>query len=176
MATTYKIDPAHSSAHFSIRHMMITNVRGTFTGITGTVIYDATNLGASSVEAEIDASTINTGDEKRDAHVKSSEFLDVEKYTKITFKSKSITKAGDDAKIMGDLTIHGVTRGVVIAAEPLAPETKDPWGGIRTGTTATTKIKRSDFDLNWNSALETGGFVLGDELKLTLEVQLVKIE
>jgi polyisoprenoid-binding protein YceI len=176
MATTYKIDPAHSSAHFSIRHMMITNVRGTFSGITGTVIYDATNLGASSVEAEIDASTINTGDEKRDAHLKSPDFLDVEKYPKITFKSKSIAKAGDDVKVVGDLTIHGVTREAGITAEPLAPETKDPWGGIRTGTTATTKIKRSDFGLTWNSALETGGFVLGDELKLTLDIQLVKVE
>ncbi|MCU1259706.1 MAG: YceI family protein [Bryobacterales bacterium] len=156
--------------------MMITNVRGTFSGITGTVIYDAANLGASSVEAEIDASTINTGDEKRDAHLKSPDFLDVEKYPKITFKSKSIAKAGDDVKVTGDLTIHGVTREVVITAEPLAPETKDPWGGIRTGTTATTKIKRSDFGLTWNSALETGGFVLGDELKLTLDIQLVKVE
>jgi polyisoprenoid-binding protein YceI len=174
MATTYQIDPAHSSAHFSVRHMMITNVRGTFSGVTGTVVYDPANLGASSIDATIDATTINTQDEKRDGHLKSPDFLDTAKYPTITFKSKSIAQAGGDVKITGDLTIHGTTKEAVLTAEPLAPEAKDPWGGTRTGTSATTKISREEFGLVWNAALETGGVMVGDDVKLTLDIQLTK--
>lgn len=173
MATTYQIDPAHSSAQFSVRHMMITNVRGTFSGVTGTVVYDPANLAASSIDATIDATTFNTNDEKRDGHVKSADFLDVATYPTMTFKSKSI--AGDgDLKITGDLTIHGTTKEVVLTAEPLAPEGKDPWGGTRTGTSASTKISRGDFGLTWNAALETGGVMVSDEVKITLDIQLTK--
>lgn len=172
--TTYKIDPAHSSAQFAVRHLMITNVRGAFSGVTGTVVYDPANIAASSIDATIDTTTFNTGDEKRDGHVKSAEFLDAAQYPTITFKSKSVAQDGDDLKVTGDLTIHGVTKEAVLTVEPLAPEAKDPWGGTRSGTSATTKISRKDFDLTWNAALETGGVMIGDDVKITLDIQLTK--
>jgi polyisoprenoid-binding protein YceI len=174
MKTTWKIDPAHSSAHFVVRHMMITNVRGGFSGVQGTAVYDPADLNGSSVDVTIDKNTLSTGDTNRDAHVKSAEFLDVENYPTITFKSKKITKDGDGLKIAGDLTLHGVTKEVTLNVEGPTEEQKDPWGNIRVGASATTKIKRSDFGLTWNAALETGGIMLGDDLKLELEVSLIK--
>lgn len=174
MKTTWKIDPAHSSAQFVVRHMMITNVRGGFSGVQGTVVYDPDDLNASSVDVIIDKNTLNTGDTNRDAHVKSAEFLDVEKYPTITFKSKKITKDGDGLKITGDLTVHGVTKEVGLNVDGPTGEQKDPYGNIRVGASATTKIKRSDFGLTWNAALETGGIMLGDDLKLEVDVSLIK--
>ncbi len=174
MKTTWKIDPAHSSAHFVVRHMMITNVRGGFSGVQGTVVYDPADLNGSSVEVTIDKNTLSTGDTNRDTHVKSAEFLDVENFPTITFKSKKITKDGDGLKIAGDLTLHGVTKEVTLNVDGPTEEQKDPWGNIRVGASATTKIKRSDFGLTWNAALETGGIMLGDDLKLELEVSLIK--
>ncbi len=174
MKTTWKIDPAHSSAHFVVRHMMITNVRGGFSGVQGTVVFDPADLNGSSVDVTIDKSTLSTGDANRDAHVKSAEFLDVENYPTITFKSKKITKDGDGLRIAGDLTLHGVTKEVTLNVDGPTEEQKDPWGNIRVGASATTKIKRSDFGLTWNAALETGGIMLGDDLKLELEVSLIK--
>ncbi len=174
MKTTWKIDPAHSSAHFVVRHMMITNVRGGFSGVQGTVVYDPADLNGSSVEVTIDKNTLSTGDTNRDTHVKSAEFLDVENFPTITFKSKKITKDGDGLKIIGDLTLHGVTKEVTLNVDGPTEEQKDPWGNIRVGASATTKIKRSDFGLTWNAALETGGIMLGDDLKLELEVSLIK--
>ena len=174
MKTTWKIDPAHSSAQFVVRHMMITNVRGGFSGIQGTVVYDPDDLNASSVDVTIDTNTLSTGDATRDSHVKSAEFLEVEKYPTITFKSKKIAKDGDGLKVTGDLTIHGVTKEVVLNVEGPSEEQKDPWGNIRVGASATTKIKRSDFGLTWNAALETGGIMLGDDLKLEVDVSLIK--
>ena len=174
MKTTWKIDPAHSSAHFVIRHMMITNVRGGFNGVQGTVVYDPADLGSSSVDVTIDKNSLSTGDATRDTHVKSADFLDVEKYPTITFKSKKITKDGDGLKVTGDLTIHGATKEVALNVEGPTGEQKDPYGNIRVGASATTKIKRSDFGLTWNAALETGGIMLGDDLKLELDVSLIK--
>ncbi len=174
MPTTYQIDPAHSNAHFAIRHMMVTNVRGSFSKVTGTVVYDEANPSATSINASIDATTLNTNDPNRDAHVKSPEFLDVAQYPAITFVSKKVDTSGDEWKVTGDLTIHGVTKEVVLNVEPLGAEGKDPWGGIRTGTTATTKISRSDFGVTYNAALETGGIMLGDELKITLDIEMTK--
>ena len=174
MKASYKIDPAHSSAHFSIRHLMISNVRGSFSGVQGTVVYDPENLGASSVDVVIDANTLNTADANRDVHVKSADFLDVEKYPTITFKSYSITKYGEDLHIAGELTIHGVTMPEVLKVEGPTEEQKDPWGNTRVGASARSKIKRSDFGLSWNAALETGGIVLGDDLKLEIDVSLIK--
>jgi polyisoprenoid-binding protein YceI len=175
MKTTYTIDSAHSGAHFTVRHMMITNVRGAFRNIKGTVVYDAENPADSRVEAEIDAATIDTREAQRDAHLRSADFLDVEKFPAITFRSTAIAGAGEgEWKVTGDLTIHGVTRTVVLNVEGLAPDGKDPWGNVRSGASATTKIKRSDFGLTWNAALETGGFLVGDELKIELELALVK--
>ena len=175
MKTTYTIDPTHSGAHFIVRHMMITNVRGAFRNIKGIVVYDAENPANSSVEAEIEAATIDTREAQRDAHLRSADFLDVEKFPAIVFRSTGIEAAGEgEWKVTGDLTIHGVTRPVVLNVEGPAPEGKDPWGNIRSGASATTRIKRSDFGLTWNAALETGGFLVGDELKIELELALVK--
>lgn len=174
MKTTYQIDPVHSSIQFSVRHLMISNVRGTFTGVKGTVVYDAANPAATTVEAEIDASTINTLDQNRDTHLRSADFMDVEKYPAMKFKSSKAEAGGNGLKLTGDLTIHGVTKPIVLAVEEITPEGKDPWGKTRVGTTAKTKLKRSDFGLTWNAALETGGVVVGDELKLDFELELVK--
>jgi polyisoprenoid-binding protein YceI len=155
--------------------MMITNVRGGFSGVQGTVVYDPDDLGASSVDVTIDINTLSTGDTNRDTHVKSADFLDVENYPTITFKSKKITKDGDGLKITGDLTLHGVTKEVVLNVDGPSEEQKDPWGNIRVGASATTKIKRSEFGLTWNAALETGGIMLGDDLKLEVDVSLIKV-
>ena len=174
MKNTWKIDPAHSNAQFVVRHMMITNVRGGFSGMQGTVVYDPDDLNASSVDVTIDKNTLSTGDATRDTHVKSADFLDVENYPTITFKSKKITKDGDGLKIIGDLTMHGVTKEVALNVDGPTEEQKDPWGNIRVGASATTKIKRSDFGLTWNAALETGGIMLGDDIKLELDVSLIK--
>jgi polyisoprenoid-binding protein YceI len=177
LKTVYKIDPAHSTAQFVVRHMMITNVRGGFSGIQGTIEFDPQNPADSRVEVVIDASTINTLDPQRDAHLKSADFLDVQKYPNITFQSKKIERVGEDRwKITGELTIHGVTKEVVLDVESSMTETKDPFGNIRVGASATTKIKRSDFGLTWNAPLETGGFLLGDDLKIELEVSAIKAE
>ncbi len=174
MKTTWKIDPAHSTAQFVIRHLMITNVRGGFSGVQGTVAYDPDDLSASSVDVIIDVNSLSTGDAARDAHVKSADFLDAEKYPTITFKSKTIAKGGDGLKVTGDLTIHGATKEEVLQVEGPTEEQKDPWGNTRVGASATTKIKRSDFGLTWNAALETGGIMLGDDLKVELDVSLIK--
>ncbi|HEX4748015.1 MAG TPA: YceI family protein [Bryobacteraceae bacterium] len=174
MKSTYTIDPVHSSVQFSVRHMMISNVKGAFSSVKGNVVYDADAPEIGSIDAEIDASTINTLDANRDTHLKSADFLDVAQYPTITFKSTSIKAADDGLKISGNLTIHGVTKPAVLQVEEITPEGKDPWGNTRIGTSAKSKIKRSDFGLTWNAALESGGFLLGDELKLDFEVQLIK--
>ena len=175
MKTTYTIDPAHSGAHFTVRHMMITNVRGGFKKVTGTVVHDPENPADSSVQAEIDSASISTNDDQRDAHLRSADFLDVEKFPTITFRSTRVTPEDDgEWKLAGDLTIHGVTRPVVLDLEELGQESKDPWGNFRVGASAKTKIKRSDFGLTWNAALEAGGLLVGDELKIELDLSLVK--
>jgi polyisoprenoid-binding protein YceI len=173
--TTYKLDPAHSSAQFTVRHMMITNVRGGFTSVNGEVVHDPDNPNNSSIDVTIDASTVRTLDDQRDAHLRSADFLDVEKFPTITFKSKKIEPAGDgELKVTGALTIHGVTKDVVLNVEGPTAEGKDPWGNIRIGASATTKIRRSDFGLVYNAALEAGGVLIGDDVKLDLEVSLIK--
>jgi polyisoprenoid-binding protein YceI len=154
---------------------MITNVRGGFSGIKGTIVYDPDNPTDSSVEAEIPTSTLNTLDATRDAHVKSADFLDAEKYPSITFKSTKVEYEGDgELKVAGGLTIKGVTKETVLKVDGPSAESKDPWGNTRIGASAVTKIKRSDFGLAWNAALETGGVVLGDDLKIELELSLIK--
>lgn len=175
MKTSYKIDPAHSSAHFVVRHMMITNVRGGFSGVQGVIEYDPDHPAASTVDVTIDAGKINTLDEQRDAHLKNADFLDVAQYPTMTFKSKKVSPNGDgEWKVTGDLTIHGVTKEVVLNAEGPTPEGKDPFGNTRIGASAATKIKRSDFGLTWNAALETGGILLGDDLKIEMEVSAIR--
>lgn len=171
-AVQYQIDPVHSSAQFSVRHMMVSNVRGEFAKVTGTVIYDPKNLKASSVEATIDATSINTHEPKRDNHLKSSDFFDVANYPTLTFKSKKLEKAGKGKlRVSGDLTIRGVTREVVLAVEGPSPEVK-MGPSIKSGASASTTINRKDFGLAWNRALEAGGWVVGDEVKITLEIEM----
>jgi len=171
---TYNIDPAHSTAGFKVRHLMVANVRGEFSKVTGTVVFDPDNPANTKIQASIDASTIHTRDEQRDAHLKSADFLHVEQHPTIDFVSTKVSGSGDEWKVTGNLTIHGVTKEVVLDVEGPAAEAKDPWGGTRTGVSATTKINRKDFGLTWNAALETGGFVVGDELTLTLEIELIR--
>src|ERR1700731_3299971 len=174
-AVTYTIDPTHSTAGFKVRHLMVSWVRGEFSGVTGTVVHDPKNAANSKVEATIDATTINTRDEQRDQHLKSADFLDVEKFAKITFVSKKVTPASEgEWKVTGDLTIHGVTGEVTLAVEGPAPEAHDPWGGVRSGISASTKVSRKDFGLVWNMALETGGVVVGEEVAIHLELELIR--
>lgn len=174
-ASTWEIDGGHSAAQFSVRHLMVSNVRGEFGKVTGTVNLDDKDVTKSTVEATIDASTINTREEKRDQHLKSADFFDVAKFPSITFKSKRVAKAGgDNLKVTGDLTIHGVTKEIVLNVEGLAKPTKDPWGNTKSGATATTKISRKDFGLTWNKALETGGVVVGEDVNITIDIELLK--
>ena len=173
--TNWNLDTVHSTAEFKVKHMMISNVKGHFTGITGKLTLDENDPANSGVEATIDAATINTRDAQRDAHLKSPDFFDVEKYPTLSFRSTSVKRTGDgELAATGDLTIHGVTKQVVFDVEGPTPPAKDPWGGVRVGLTATTKINRRDFGLTWNAALETGGILVGDEVTITLDVQFVK--
>lgn len=174
MTTTYVIDPAHSTANFSIKHMMIAKVHGGFEKLSGALIYDPSNPQKTFVEASIETASINTRDAQRDAHLKSADFFDVEKYPLISFRSTQIEKLGDGMKILGELTIHGVTKEVTLDVEGPTGEMKDPWGNVKIGASGTTKIKRKDFGLSWNAALEAGGFLVGDEVNITLDVQFVK--
>lgn len=172
--STYQIDPSHSSATFSIKHMMIAKVHGGFEKISGTLNYDATAPTKASVEVAIEANSVNTREEKRDAHLKSADFFDIEKYPLITFKSSRIDTSSDGLKVVGDLTIHGVTKQVALDVETPSDEVKDPWGNIKLGASGTTKIKRKDFGLTWNAALEAGGLLVGDDVTINLDVQFVK--
>ena len=172
---TYQIDPAHSSAQFSVRHMMISNVRGEFTKLSGAIVYDPEHPEQSNVDVTIDVSSISTREDQRDTHLKSGDFFDAEKFPTITFKSKEVVaQKNGDVKLTGDLTIRGVTREVVLDVEGPTPESKDPWGNLRIGASATTKINRKDFGLTWNSTLETGGLLVGDEVKITLDVEAIR--
>jgi polyisoprenoid-binding protein YceI len=174
--TTWKIDPTHSHAQFGIRHLMISTVKGRFGAANGTVVTDESDLSRSKVDVAIDVNSIDTHEAQRDAHLRSAEFFDVEKYPTIDFRSTRITDVASDNsefKLIGDLTIHGVTREVSLQVTSEG-RGKDPWGGERAGFSAHTKIKRSEFGLTWNQVLETGGFVVGDEVKITVDVELVK--
>jgi polyisoprenoid-binding protein YceI len=172
---TYNIDPAHSSAHFKVRHMMISNVRGEFAKVAGTVHFDANNPEATSITADIDAASINTREPQRDAHLKSADFLDAENFPTIRFQSKRTASAGQGSyKVTGDLSIHGVTREVVLTVEGPTPEGKDPWGNVRSGAEATTRISRKDFGLTWNQALEAGGVLVGDDVDISIDVELIR--
>jgi len=173
--TTWKIDPAHSSADFKVKHMMISHVKGSFAGITGTLTEHATDASLSSIDASVDVTTINTGDAQRDGHLKSPDFFDAEKFPTMTFKSTQVTRKGEgEYAVTGDFTIHGVTKPVTFAVEGPSAPGKDPWGNTRIGLSATTKINRKDFGLSWNSALETGGVLVGEDVIITLDVQFIK--
>src|ERR1700730_8435033 len=173
--TTWNIDPAHSVAEFKVKHMMISNVKGQFAKVTGVLTLDESDLTDSRVEAMIEAASIETRDAQRDAHLKSADFFDVEKFPALSFKSTRISLVRDgELAVEGDLIIRGVTRKVVFSVEGPTPPAKDPWGNTRVAVSATTKINRKDFGLTWNTALETGGILVGDEVTITLDVQFVK--
>ena len=173
--TTWNIDPAHSVAEFKVKHMMISNVKGQFAKVTGALTLDESVLANSKVQAVIEAASIETRDAQRDAHLKSPDFLDAEKFPTLSFKSTRVSLVQDgELAVEGDLTIRGITRKVVFTVEGPTPPAKDPWGNTRVAVAATTKINRKDFGLTWNTALETGGILVGDEVTITLDVQFVK--
>ena len=175
VTATWKIEPAHSAAEFKVKHMMISNVKGTFTGLDGVLNQDLSDSASSSVQATIDVSTLSTGDPQRDVHLKSADFFETEKFPTMTFKSTSIRPKGEgEYSVTGDLTLHGVTKPVTFAVEGPSAPSKDPWGNIRIGLSATTKINRKDFGLAWNAALETGGILVGEDVAITLDVQFIK--
>ena len=173
-AASYELDPAHSTVQFSVRHMMVSNVRGEFREVSGSLEFDEKDLAKSSIDVSINAKSISTANEKRDEHLRNADFLDVEKFPTITFKSKKFVKTGNGHKVTGDLTLHGVTKEVVLNVDGPTKEVKDPWGGIRIGASATAKINRKDFGLTWNKAMEAGGVVVGDEISIQLEVEFTK--
>jgi polyisoprenoid-binding protein YceI len=173
--STWNIDPAHTGAEFKVKHMMISNVKGHFSKVTGALTFDESDLTKSKVQATIDAASIETRDPQRDAHLKSADFLDVETFPTLSFTSTRIKLVKDgELAVEGDLTIHGVSRKVVFHVEGPTPPMKDPWGNIRVGVSATTKINRKDYGLTWNALLETGGIVVGEEVSITLEVEFIK--
>ena len=174
-AATYEIDSAHSSAGFKVRHLMISNVRGQFTKVSGMAEFDAKNPAGSKVEATVDVSTIDTRVEARDKHLKSPDFFDVAKFPSITFKSKRFTAAGEGKyKVTGDLMMHGVTKEVVVELADVTSEVKGQRGETRIGGQASTKISRKDFGLSYGALMEGGGAVIGDEVEITLDLELVK--
>jgi polyisoprenoid-binding protein YceI len=173
--STWNIDPVHSVAEFKVKHMMISNVKGQFSGVSGALSLDEANVTNSRIEAAIETASINTRDPQRDAHLKSADFFDVEKFPTLAFQSTSVTRTGDgQLAVEGELMIHGVTRSVVFSVEGPTAAAKDPWGNMRIGVSATTKINRKDYGLTWNAALETGGILVGDEVTITLDVQFVR--
>jgi polyisoprenoid-binding protein YceI len=175
-ATRWQLDASHSSVGFSVRHMMISNVKGEFEKFSGEVQYDPKRPEASKLSASVDVASISTREEKRDAHLRSAEFFDVESFPSLTFESRQVSRKGDQLEVTGDLTIHGTTRSVVLTVSDLTAEHTDPWGNARIGASAKTKVKRSDFGMKWNAALEAGGVLVGDEITITIEASLVRVK
>lgn len=173
--TTWKIDPSHSAAEFKVKHMMISNVRGRFSGIQGSLTLDDSDITKSRVETSIDAASISTHEPQRDAHLKSADFFDAEKFPALAFKSTRVVRSGEgELQVTGDLTIHGVTRSIVFNAEGPSAPVKDPYGNVRVGFSATTKLSRKDFGLTWNAVLETGGIMVGDDVTISIEAEFIK--
>ncbi|GHO54022.1 YceI family protein [Ktedonobacter robiniae] len=166
----WEIDPTHSHVNFSVKHMMFSTVRGSFKVFSGKLHIDEQNPAASWVEAQADTTSVDTSDANRDGHLRGADFFDVEKYPTISFKSTNVERAGDGYKVTGDLTIHGVTKSVVFDAEYLG-QGKNPWGATVAGLSATTKINRRDFGLTWSAALETGGVLVGDDVKIEIDLE-----
>jgi polyisoprenoid-binding protein YceI len=172
----WNIDPAHSEADFAIKHMSISTVHGTFHGITGVIKFDATDVTKSSVEATIDVSSVDTGVAARDSHLKSPDFFDASKYPTMTFKSTSVTKDGDHYNVNGNLTLHGVTKPVVLKMdEPGKEEPGMDGKSVHRGFEATTTLDRKEFGLTWNGALKSGDSVLGDDVKIELDIEAVQM-
>jgi len=174
-AADYVIDPSHTSVGFTVRHLMVSKVRGSFEKVSGTVKYDPNEPEKIVIDATIDAASINTREAKRDEHLRSPDFFDVAKHPTLTFKSKKAKVLGKGKlEVIGDLTIRGVTKEVTLQVEGLDQEIKDPWGNVRRGATATTRINRKDFGLAWNQVLETGGVVVGEDVDIQIDVELIR--
>jgi polyisoprenoid-binding protein YceI len=174
-AAVWDIDPAHTTIAFSVRHMMVSNVRGQFAKFNGHVDADPANPTAAKITASIDAASIDTANQKRDEHLRSPDFLDVAKFSAITFTSKKIEKAGEAKwKVTGDLTLHGVTREVVLDLSDVTPPIKDPMGNLRAGAEARTTINRQDFGVSFNKTLDGGGLVVGDQIAITIDVEVTR--
>jgi len=174
---TWQIDPAHTAAGFSVRHMMIATVRGQFKGVTGMVLWDDQDINNSTVDVTIDANTVDTGEPKRDADLKSANFFDVKNYPTITFKSTKIEKiSAGKMKVTGNLTIHGVTKQVVLDVEGPSGAVKDPWGNTRVALNATTTVNRLDYGVKWNAKMDSGGMVVGDDVNINIDLEMTKKE
>lgn len=173
--SNWRIDSNHSGAHFSVRHMMISTVRGEFTGIAGTVIYDPKDPTHDSVEATIDCSTVNTGVAKRDAQLKSPDFFDVARYPQIKFKSTRVERSGEGKlKVTGELTINSTMKPVVLDVDGPSLSVRDPRGNEKVGLSATTRISRKEFGITWNEVMESGGVAVADEVAISLDLELIK--
>jgi len=172
----WNIDSSHTTAGFSVRHLMITNVKGRFGKVEGYLEYDAARPLEARAEVTIDASSIDTRDEKRDAHLRSPDFFEVEKYPTLTFKSTKVTKTDDGFALTGDLTMRGVTKPVTLNVEGPTSPNKDPWGNERIGASATGKLNRTEWGLNFNAALETGGVLVGEQVKLEIDISFVRAQ
>jgi len=176
-ASAWNIDPDHSNIGFKVKHLMVSNVKGSFEKHSGTLDLDDKDIAKSRVAVTIETASINTNVQKRDEHLRSPDFFDVARYPTMSFVSKKVVKVGKDKlQVTGDLTLHGVTRPVVLDVEAPSLESKDPWGNIRRGAFATTRINRKDFGLVWNKALETGGVAVGEDVTITLEIELIKAQ
>ena len=172
--SNWNLDPAHSAAQFTVRHLAISNVTGNFTKVTGTVVLNEKDIAQSQVSATIDVNSVDTRVEMRDKDLKSPNFFDVEKYPTIEFKSKRITNSGGKLQLIGDLTIHGTTHEVTLDVDGPTPEITDPWGNSRRGISAATTINRKDFNLVYNNLLKTGEAVVGDNVKIQIDAEMVK--
>lgn len=170
----FELDVSHSKIGFSVKHMMVANTRGQFAKYGGTIFIDEKDPSKTVIDVAIDTDSIDTGDKKRDDHLRGPDFFDAKKWPKMTFKSTKVERKGAGWAVTGDLTIRDKTKSVVLDVEPLSPEAKDPWGGIHRGTRATAKINRMDFDLKWNKSLETGGVLVGEDVNIELDIELLK--
>jgi polyisoprenoid-binding protein YceI len=174
-AASYEIDPTHTAVQFSVRHLMVSNVKGAFSDVSGTVEYDAKNIANTKIEATIQSKSIDTNLEKRDEHLRSPDFFDVVKFPTLSFKSTKIEVIdAQKVNVIGNLTLHGVTKSVTLEVSGITNEVVDPWGNTKVGASATTKINRKDFGLTWNKALEAGGVAVGEEVLITIDVELTK--
>lgn len=174
LAADYDIDSAHSAAQFSVRHLMVSNVRGSFKKVTGKVVFDEANPSATVVQASIDVSTVDTGEPARDTHLKSPDFFDLAKFPTMTFVSRSAIRTSQGVDLSGDLTLHGVTKSVVLHVSDITKEIKDPRGMLRVGATAMTVINRQDFGMVWNHNLDGGGVVVGNDVTITIDIEVAR--
>ena len=174
-ASTWQLDPNHSSAQFAVRHLGLSTVRGAFTKVNGTIQFDDKDITKSSVDVTIEAASLDTRVEGRDKDLRSDHFFEVEKYPTLTFKSTKVEQVEvGKLKVTGDLTIHGVTKQVVLDVEGPTAAVKDPWGNQRAAASATTKINRQDFGVKWNAKMDNGGWVLSDDVAITIDVEMVQ--